>query len=286
MFLVSSSVMRTSPGQRQQFPQRWHRYCVPGVSSGEGVLIKTFQVARQTAGAHNCRHVRHESTTTLRRSSVMSQRPTLILLSSQASLPAAVEEWAADEDWVRWLFSGIRARMEVLTAGAEVLATEGAVRAAWQEFAQRLVGPESVALIHQVWRAVQRGDADEWLQADTSWLQGAAASASARSMEAGALLFAATRGARYQGILGRIRALVDEGRGKGHVLPVWLAVGSFFQLGLAPILAEYLRLEWEMLSRRVPGGVLEPLGGIGLTALTGQIVRTSTPEGGRLSSAV
>ena len=100
MFLVSSSVMRTSPGQRQQFPQRWHRYCVPGVSSGEGVLIKTFQVARQTAGAHNCRHVSHESTTTLRRSSVMSQRPTLILLSSHASLPAAVEEWAADEDWV------------------------------------------------------------------------------------------------------------------------------------------------------------------------------------------
>ena len=71
----------------------------------------------------------------------MSQRSTLILLSSHESLPAAVEEWAASEDWVRWIFSGIRARMEVLTAGNEVLLTESSVRVAWRDFGSTTLSP-------------------------------------------------------------------------------------------------------------------------------------------------
>ena len=218
----------------------------------------------------------------------MSQRSTLILLSSHESLAAAVEEWSTSEDWVRWIFSGIRARMETLTAGREVLQTELAVRRAWQEFTQRIAAPDAATAIHRLWHSVQAGDADAWREAEGAWHDSFTGdpTVAGRSIAAGELLLSATRGARHQGLLGRIRTRVEEGSANGHILPVWLAVGSFFQLGLAPIIAEYLRLEWEMLSRRVPGGVLEPLGSIGLTGLTSRILQGAPANSVRLASAV
>ena len=50
MRVTSSSVTRTSPGQRQQLPQRWQAYQGVDVSSGEVVLMKSILFAQCCAG--------------------------------------------------------------------------------------------------------------------------------------------------------------------------------------------------------------------------------------------
>src|SRR5690606_21865128 len=75
----------------------------------------------------------------------------------------------------------------------------------------------------------------------------------ARSLKAGGLLLKTTHGARYQGLLGRYRQEQEAGGRPGHLFAGWAVVGHFFQLGLASLAAEYLRLEWELAARCLPG---------------------------------
>jgi hypothetical protein len=58
-------------------------------------------------------------------------------------------------------------------------------------------------------------------------------------------------------VLGHFRDQITAGRCEGHLAIVWAAVGNFFHLSLANVIAEYLRLEWEIgtrddLKRREP----------------------------------
>jgi len=46
MLVISSSVTRTSPGQRQQLPQRWQAYQGVEVSSGEVEVMKSILFAQ------------------------------------------------------------------------------------------------------------------------------------------------------------------------------------------------------------------------------------------------
>ena len=62
------------------------------------------------------------------------------------------------------------------------------------------------------------------------------------------MLLKSTKHARYQGVLGRLREAVEQSRCDGHIAIVWAAVGHLFQLSLTNVIAEYLRLEWDMVS--------------------------------------
>ena len=168
--------------------------------------------------------------------------PSLTLLPPPHDLTEdaqAAEDWTRGLDWVRWLLGSVRARTEVLMAG------DGS----WEEFAGGLwietIGPA----LKTAWQAAQDGDLAGLIAVDkllTAQLQPGLAR---RSISAGALLLKSTRRARYQAVLGRLREAVERGGCEGHIAVVWAAVGHFFQLSLANVIAEYLRLEWDIAVR-------------------------------------
>lgn len=151
----------------------------------------------------------------------------------------AVEDWARGLDWVRWLLGSVRARTEVLMAG------DGS----WEEFADGLwietIGPA----LKTAWQAAQDGDLAGLIAVDKLLTVQLHPCLARRSISAGALLLKSTRRARYQAVLGRLREAVERGGCEGHIAVVWAAVGHFFQLSLANVIAEYLRLEWDIAVR-------------------------------------
>ena len=96
-------------------------------------------------------------------------------------------------------------------------------------------------------------------------------------MKAGAVLLKSTKHARYQGVLGRLREAVEQGRCEGHIAIVWAAVGHFFQLSLTNGIAEYLRLEWDMAARDTH--VQVPYAGkFSIAGLTSRIMHDASGE--------
>lgn len=150
-----------------------------------------------------------------------------------------IEEWSQGLEWVHWLLSGVRARSERLVFGGGVWAeyAQGAFRAA--------IGPG----LQKAWSAAHSGDLSGLLAADRSLDALLEPADAQRSKHAGAVLLAGTRQARYQGVLGHFRDQIGSGQSSGHLAVVWAAVGHFFHLSLANVIAEYLRLEWEIGTR-------------------------------------
>lgn len=150
-----------------------------------------------------------------------------------------VEEWARGLDWVHWLLGSVRARTEhlMMNGGGWTGYAEGAFRAA--------VGPA----LEKAWSAAHANDLEALRAADAELGARLGAEDRARSIRAGALLLKSTRHARYQGILGHFRDQIALGAAEGHLATVWAAVGHFFHLSLANVIAEYLRLEWEIGTR-------------------------------------
>ena len=78
-------------------------------------------------------------------------------------------------------------------------------------------------------------------------------------------------------MLGRLREAVDQGRCDGHIAIVWAAVGHFFQLSLTNVIAEYLRLEWDMVAR--DAHVQAPYAGkYSIAGLTSRIMHHASAE--------
>jgi hypothetical protein len=88
------------------------------------------------------------------------------------------------------------------------------------------------------------------------------------------LLLRSTHRARYQGVLHHYRKSQSDGSAPGNFLIVWAAVGHFFQLSLANVVAEYLRLDWTMAAREF-GYANEPEGVHSIAKITSQVMQES-----------
>lgn len=188
-------------------------------------------------------------------------RPVTLLADADETAERALEDWSRGLDWVHWLFSSIRHCQSGIHFHAVDLpqpslyprspVTRQALAARWESFTQKdLRGPLGLPLV-QAWQAARDQDLSRLIQLDselTTLLRGRAL---ADSRDAGERLLHGTRGARYQGLLGRYRTTQEEGHTAGHFFIVWAAVGHFFQLSLASVIAEYVRLEWDLATRHL-----------------------------------
>lgn len=184
-----------------------------------------------------------------------------------------IEDWAQGLAWVRWLLSSVRARMD----GLSVVADDTAFSAAWREFAEGLFIEQLGPALKEGWRAAQDGGLPALLALDARLSAELPRAVAKRSLRAGALLLKSTRQARYQGLLGRMREAVEQGRADGHLVTVWAAVGHFFQLPLTSVIAEYLRLEWDIAVRRT-GICAPPDVRTEVIQLTGKVMRSAAAD--------
>lgn len=197
--------------------------------------------------------------------------PTITLLPTPhetAEDERIIEDWSRGLDWVKWLLGSVRARMEVLTVeNVEV----------WNDFAE---GPLREAIgpaLKSAWQGARANDLAGIIKAATVLSARLPVDARQRSLQAGATLLKSTKHARYQGVLGRLREAVEQGRCEGHIAIVWAAVGHFFQLSLTNVIAEYLRLEWDIATREAP----EPApyaGKFSIAGLTSQVMRDASAQ--------
>jgi len=190
-----------------------------------------------------------------------------------------IEDWAQGLDWVRWLLGSVRARLDELTVRVEGAAFEKA----WADFSTGVVFDSLGLALMDGWQAVVKGDMQALLRVDERLSSELTPELAECSVKAGALLLKSTRHARYQGLLGRLREAVAQGRGEGHFLVAWAAVGHFFQLPLTSVIAEYVRLEWDIASRKAEfmdaSGVRNEV-----AMLTGRVMRSA--QGGRVPGLV
>lgn len=187
-----------------------------------------------------------------------------------------MDELTKGFDWVHWLLGSVRARCDGIVFIAPDDQPEDVMQA-WDAHIESMFRPVTGPLIVDAWQAAVAGR-HEGLRAVDEALDGKVGAAIAeRSRRAGAILLRSTRGARYQGVLGHYRSDVDAGLAAGHFATVWSAVAHFFQLGLANVLAEYLRIEWE-LGASAHGFHTEPQGRHSIAGLVSQILHTGSIE--------
>ncbi|MGV3660682.1 MAG: urease accessory UreF family protein [Prosthecobacter sp.] len=201
----------------------------------------------------------------------------LILLPppQDAKLPDVqiVEDWARGLDWVKWLLGSVRARSErLMVAGRPRLAI-----LAWEDFTENLLSDTIGPALKSAWECAQAGDLEGLIAVDETLSARLPLDLARLSVKAGAILLKSTQHARYQAVLGRYREAVAQGRCAGHIGVVWAAVGNFFQLSLANVIAEYLHLEWDIATRDETC-VVKPSGRLGITTLTGEVMRGVTAE--------
>lgn len=206
-----------------------------------------------------------------------------VLAEAEETPANALEDWSRGLDWVRWLFSSVRQRLEHLhfTGPEGPLAALASDRErqlrlsiAWEAFAAAELQPLLGPTLHRAWHAAQSGRLEDLLRADRDLTAHLPAARAQASLEAGSILLRSTRGARYQGLLGRYRLAQEEGGTPGHFIIVWPLVAHFFQLGLTNVFAEYLRLEWDMAARH---GLREPpaLSLATITRLTARLIHST-----------
>lgn len=184
-----------------------------------------------------------------------------------------IKDWARGLDWVKWLLGSVRSRMEVLMVAAD--AQHAAT--AWDAFAAGLLHHTLGPALKSAWQCAHANDLAGLLAADAALSSQLSPAACRRSLQAGALLLKSTRQARYQAVLGRLREAVEQGRCDGHIAIVWAAVGHFFQLSLANVIAEYLRLEWDIVTRDAIAPA-PPAGKHSIAGLTRQIMLEASTE--------
>ncbi|MDB6007581.1 MAG: hypothetical protein JWR15_4568 [Prosthecobacter sp.] len=179
-----------------------------------------------------------------------------------------IEDWSRGLDWVKWLLGSVRARLEVLSI-------EDA--AGWNDFAEGLLRESIGPALKAAWRSAHANDLAGLISAAATLSSQLPPAACQRSLQAGAVLLKSTKNARYQAVLGRLREAVEQGRCDGHIAVVWAAVGHFFQLSLTNVIAEYIRLEWDIATRDLLA-LPPPSGKHGIAGLTSQIMHDSSAE--------
>ncbi len=184
-------------------------------------------------------------------------------------LHAPVEGASGDDAdglaWVRWLFQSVRARRTALVfqtgAVERVLAL-----ADWRQFAEDIFIPFLAPSLLLGWRSTHQGDDGALVACDLDLHSRLPAVPAERSITAGAILLAQTRGAKYQAALGRFRVRVEGGESSGHLAVVWSAVAALFQIPPLDLLSEYLREEWIVATQHCPHHEV-PQGPLGFSGL-------------------
>lgn len=200
----------------------------------------------------------------------MSRNRSITVLALDDDEKRALVDWSRGLDWVAWLLGSIRARLS--PERSEGLCDESAVWASWEKFASELFLPVLGPALREAWQAAQEGQTRVLLEVARRLERQLPAVVCEQSHEAAQLLLRDTRRAAFQEVLGKHRAAIEEGRCPPHLVCVWSATGVLFQLGLANVCAEYLRLEWALRCAQVPG-LREPEGELGILALTGRLLR-------------
>ena len=173
--------------------------------------------------------------------------------------------------WVHWLLESVRARCDFLGfRTAQVTRQE--LSLAWQRFGDGVFRRECCPILAAAWQAAAAGDLERLCELDRQCEATLSAEHKGASVLAGRVLLRNTRGASYQGVLARYRQALAEGAAHGHFLIVWAAVGHFFQLSLANVIAECLRLEWELGARHHLVHQ-EPKGHFSIAAMTSRCLR-------------
>ena len=173
-----------------------------------------------------------------------------------------IEDWSRGLDWVKWMLGSVRARMEVLLVNGT---------AEWNDFADGLLREAIGPALKCAWQSARGNDLAGLIVAASKLTSQLSPDACQRSLRAGAVLLKSTKHARYQGVLGRLREAVEDGRCEGHLAIVWATVGHFFQLSLTNVIAEYLRLEWDIATRDAPAAA-PSAGKFSIAGLTSQIM--------------
>jgi urease accessory protein UreF len=197
--------------------------------------------------------------------------PTITLLPTPhdtADDAQIIEDWSRGLDWVKWMLGSVRARMDVLLVERAF---------AWNDFAEGLLREALGPALKSAWRCAHANDLEGLITAAATLSSRLPLAACQRSLRAGEVLLKSTRHARYQGVLGRLREAVEQGRCDGHIAIVWAVVGHFFQLSLTNVIAEYIRLEWDIAAR---DAVTQspPAGKFGIAGLTSQIMHDASAE--------
>lgn len=216
-----------------------------------------------------------------------SLRSVTLLAEAGETAEQALEDWSRGLDWVHWLFSSIRQRTEGLYFHATDLPqpslyprhplTQQALSARWEDFTQTQLRGALGHTLLQAWQAVQAQDLTRLQALDIHLQAHLTPQAQKASHEAGTRLLQGTRGARYQALLGRYRSLHENGETPGHFLIVWAAVAQFFQLSLANVIAEYIRLEWDLASRQLPTPTT-PLSLENIASLTSHLMQSHAKD--------
>jgi hypothetical protein len=197
--------------------------------------------------------------------------PTITLLPAPhdaADEVQIIEDWSRGLDWVKWLLGSVRARVEVLLV-EDV--------AEWNDVAENQLREAIGPALKSAWQSAHANDLVGLIAAAARLSDQLPPDACLRSLQAGAVLLKSTKHARYQGVLGRLREAVEQGRCDGHIAIVWAAVGHFFQLSLTNVIAEYLRLEWDMVARDTHAQV--PYAGkFSIAGLTSRIMHDAAGE--------
>jgi hypothetical protein len=201
-------------------------------------------------------------------------RSLTVLADPNETETEALEDWARGLDWVQWLLSSIRQRMEHLHCTTSRPASEKLLCQEWSRFTENSLTTSVAPHFREVWQAVHSSNLQALLAADAAFSKSLSAEEAERSVEAGRLLLKATNKARYQGLLGHYRNACENGTSHGHFLTLWAAVADFFQLSLASAIAEYLRLEWAMATRHLP--VTPEL--VNLPQITAAVMRPQATE--------
>ncbi len=198
-------------------------------------------------------------------------RSVAVLAEAKEAEDEVVEDFARGLEWVRWLLAGIRRKNHAIHCRPVSATRAGTAHAIWADFGRQRLPNCLRAHFLQAWQAAAQGDLQAVMAADLSFTASLSEDEKARSTQAGELLLQATRHARYQGWLGRYRAACQAGESPGHFLTVWAGVAHFFQLSLASAAAEYLRLEWEILTWNLSAAGMPD----DLPTLAGRMIETS-----------
>lgn len=173
--------------------------------------------------------------------------------------------------WIRWIFQSIRARRESIVFRTAATNREG-VLADWQDFAMQVWFPALAPGLLQAWKAAHAEDLEGLLAAGEELGKTLPEDARESSAAAGELLLKATHGAKYPGVLGRLRQALTQEPIDPHLAMVWASVANLFHVPPLDVLAEYLREEWLTALREHPQ-LHEPQGPLCFSAMAHRALR-------------
>lgn len=195
----------------------------------------------------------------------MRRKPPAAIAEALALHPEQIQH-EHDLEWAHWLFQGVRARCEGITFRTQALHRTGVLHD-WERFALESFGPVIAPQLLAAWKGSVEGDDAVLELGNLALNRELPASQIATSIEAGEVLLRDTRGAKYQGALGKFRQSVEEGSMAPHLAMVWAGLGAMFQVPPLDLLCEYLREEW-LVGTREMGLVMPPQGMLSFVGLS------------------